>query len=477
MENEDDLEPIFGGPDVVHNRWLNKNKGRYFVMLYGMYTNEHGIETYMHDCIPYAQYVLYKEKKLITKPWEEIYYINGNKKDDRIENLKIIDTRPQLIEVKYPYDPKKYYGRRYWNKLKRNYYVNLYLKKEYINDKSLEKQIRKPINIYIVETEKLKRFLNDDEKVIFIDGNKTNYSKKNLKIVKGIYSKYPTGEVPYKDYYIGKEKKHNNGSIYIDLLHKKDRSKRTTISRSKYRYELKLRRRLKDNERLVYKDGNFLNDDIDNLTYIKRKFESPPFEKFYISSIFIDKREGRKRIWLRHETNPEENLTMYYSRYRMQVLIGRFLSKDEEVDHIDNNKFNDSDNNLQILSVDEHRKKSAQEKEKMAPKITICCDECKNNFIKNLRFIRESLKYSKYNNFFCSHKCYSKNINNIKYKKLIKYICTSTGQEIEIPENARFLHSKFNPDALPFYDYLAVLKWFNKKERGSINANSFKTIE
>lgn len=39
-----------------------------------------------------------------------------------------------------------------------------------------------------------------------------------------------------------------------------------------------------------------------------------------------------------------------YARYLMAVKLGRYLTKDEQVDHIDNDKTNDNIDNLQVLS-------------------------------------------------------------------------------------------------------------------------------
>ena len=90
---------------------------------------------------------------------------------------------------------------------------------------------------------------------------------------------------------------------------------------------------------------------------------------------------------------------------------------------------------------------------------------CGNEFIRYLSYIRSLLRNNKSNNIFCSHKCRNKYIrdgNKIEYKKLIKYICEGTNKEIEIAEDMRFLSSRFNPDALPFYDRSAVLTWIRK---------------
>ena len=473
MEDEDDLEPIFGGPRVVHNRWFSKDRGQFFVMIYGMFTDRRGEESYINDFIPYAQYVLYKEKGIIAKPWEYIYHLNRNWKDDRIENLKVINIHPIPIEVKYPYDPEKYYATRNWDKLKRKYYVRLHLKKEYRNDKFLKKDIKKPIHIYIAETKKLKRFLNDDEKVIYIDRDKLNYSKDNLQVVekgKRGFNSFPIGEVPFQDYYIGPEIVRNK-KIFIKLFYINDLYKNTAIIRSRYRYELKLGRRLKDNELLVYKDGNPLNDDIDNLTHKTYPQAEYPFEDYFIGRIDVNKKNERKHIHLKHKTNSKKNTYIPYARYRKQIIEGRIFSKDEDidVDHVDGNKFNDSDDNLQILTKEEHRKKSIQEQKDMAPEVVICCDGCENDFITTLCYIKRRLnrEANKSNNLFCSRDCFNKNKDKLKYKKLIKHICTGTGKEIWIPENVRFLPSRFNPNALPFYTWDAVSKWRYKERSES----------
>ena len=385
MENEDDLEPIFGGPYVEHIKWFSKKENRYLVMLMGDFIDINGIERFMNDCISYAQYILYKEKKITLNPWEEIYYINKDMKDDRIENLKIIDIRPRSIEVKHPYSFKDYNATINWHSKDQLFNVKFYPKNKF----SFKKM--KSLNKYIVETEKLKRFLNDDEKVIFIDGDFLNYNLNNLKVMKKgerVKSKYPTGEVPFQDYYIG--------------------------------------------------------------------------------NIFINSKDKRKHIKLYPKTGKKLS-PMLYSRYRMQVIEGRLLDKNEEVDHIDANPCNDTDDNLQILTKDKHDIKSSQEMKEMTPKIETYCDGCENDFINYLWDIRDRLKRNKSNNLFCSSECrwnyirkYGK--DNIKHKKLIKYICTSTGKEIELLENSRFLPSRFNPDALPFYNSSAVLEWMKKTE-------------
>lgn len=53
----------------------------------------------------------------------------------------------------------------------------------------------------------------------------------------------------------------------------------------------------------------------------------------------------------------KERTTISYARYLMSVKLNRFLDRNEEVDHIDNDKTNDSIENLQILSSKENKEK------------------------------------------------------------------------------------------------------------------------
>ena len=119
------------------------------------------------------------------------------------------------------------------------------------------------------------------------------------------------------------------------------------------------------------------------------------------------------------------------------------------------------------------KKKSARDMNQIAPKVTMHCDGCGNDFEKHVSYIRKQLNNEKikFNNFFCSKKCRLNYIGihgqaNIKVCNLKAYKCTGTGKEIIVPENAKFVSSKFNPDALPFYNYSAVLKWMTNKEKG-----------
>lgn len=90
-----------------------------------------------------------------------------------------------------------------------------------------------------------------------------------------------------------------------------------------------------------------------------------------------------------------------YSRYLMEVHLGRILAADEEVHHIDENYFNDSIENLEVISKIEHvRHHKTLDREE-----TFTCSWCLTRF--TLRDQRYSIylwnkkNTPKYNGPFC----------------------------------------------------------------------------
>ena len=88
-------------------------------------------------------------------------------------------------------------------------------------------------------------------------------------------------------------------------------------------------------------------------------------------------------------------------RVVMENTIGRLLTDDEEVHHIDKNKHNNSIENLKLLSVNEHRKLHAEEKQRRY--ITLICPICGKQFTipENKSFIVKKDK----NYTCCSRHC------------------------------------------------------------------------
>ena len=74
----------------------------------------------------------------------------------------------------------------------------------------------------------------------------------------------------------------------------------------------------------------------------------PPFADLYDTAYVYVNNEGRRLI--KFIKDKKHIKGMAYARYLLSVKLGRFLTDDEQVDHIDNDKTNDSIDNLQILT-------------------------------------------------------------------------------------------------------------------------------
>ena len=133
-------------------------------------------------------------------------------------------------------------------------------------------------------------------------------------------------------------------------------------------------------------------------TLIKLEYPySARWEKGYLNV----NSEGRKTLTL-YNSHSDRSSTQY-ARYLMAVYIGRFLTKDEHVDHIDGDKTNDNLENLQILSPTENNRKTH-----CKPPIVCCCPVCKRIFTSTKRQLWGKSPTTK----CCSRSCASKK----KYK-------------------------------------------------------------
>lgn len=80
-----------------------------------------------------------------------------------------------------------------------------------------------------------------------------------------------------------------------------------------------------------------------------------PYNDYYLYIIYHKKEDRRYAVLVPiNKENGLKRTTISYARYLMSVKEKRILNKDEDVDHIDENKMNDDINNLQILSKKEN---------------------------------------------------------------------------------------------------------------------------
>ena len=115
-----------------------------------------------------------------------------------------------------------------------------------------------------------------------------------------------------------------------------------------------------------------------------------PFDKNWKYAYIITNKENRKIVCLYCDNNTRK--TISYARYLMSIKLGRELTDEETVDHIDNDKTNDSMDNIQILTIDENINKYIETQKhdihgtnSMYRKGCRCelCKEWKHNFYKN----------------------------------------------------------------------------------------------
>lgn len=96
--------------------------------------------------------------------------------------------------------------------------------------------------------------------------------------------------------------------------------------------------------------------------------------------------------------------TQSYPRYLMEQFLGRSLTSDEEIDHIDNNHLNNDLTNLQILSKQDNRLKEMTQEHRKRKQYTFICPNCQKEAIKPLNFVKHNKNKGK-TGPFCSRKC------------------------------------------------------------------------
>lgn len=89
-------------------------------------------------------------------------------------------------------------------------------------------------------------------------------------------------------------------------------------------------------------------------------------------------KDGRFRVVIvKKKKGKVKKITQSYPRYLMEQCLGRKLTEEETVDHIDGNFKNNEISNLQILSREENAKKQFLDNPNLKRKyITFICPQC-----------------------------------------------------------------------------------------------------
>ena len=152
-----------------------------------------------------------------------------------------------------------------------------------------------------------------------------------------------------------------------------------------------------------------------------------PFSLLYNKGYIFIRPDNRKYIQLYNSNT--NNKMLSYARYLMGVKLGYEVPSEFEVDHIDNNPFNDSIENLQLLSKVENIKKYEYNKKiSEGNKNFFCNSNCRIHFKQrnnksvscaccNKELEQNEIEYKIINNktkeekYYCSRKCFYNTVN------------------------------------------------------------------
>ena len=114
---------------------------------------------------------------------------------------------------------------------------------------------------------------------------------------------------------------------------------------------------------------------------------------------------NRWQVCLVKKGDRNNRKTILYSKYVMSIEVGRILTSEEEVDHVDGDKTNDCLSNLEIVTREENVRRR-YEKNK-AKTVEVECPECGLVFERLFKNTHLA-PYRKTTMTFCSRKCSGK---------------------------------------------------------------------
>lgn len=105
------------------------------------------------------------------------------------------------------------------------------------------------------------------------------------------------------------------------------------------------------------------------------------------------------------------------ARYKMSTKLGRKLKKHEHVDHINEDKSDDTDDNLQILTPGSNNEKNIKHRGKTKRMVDLICPVCRKRFTRKWNQTHWAKKCG--NHTTCSRSCSGKLANLISYRKTV----------------------------------------------------------
>ena len=123
-----------------------------------------------------------------------------------------------------------------------------------------------------------------------------------------------------------------------------------------------------------------------------------PYSEIWKSGYVVTNKENRKTLLLVNDK--KDRSSTQYARYLLAVKLKRFLTSDETVDHVNDDKTDDSLENLQILT-----RKDNLVKANKCPDVKLICPICKDTFYRTLTQLRGKKERMENNIVTCSRSC------------------------------------------------------------------------
>jgi hypothetical protein len=154
-----------------------------------------------------------------------------------------------------------------------------------------------------------------------------------------------------------------------------------------------------------------------------------PYTQLYTSAYLVSS-QGRRTVCLVNKDTKERTSTSY-ARYMMAVNLKRFLTSDEHVDHINEDKADDRIENYQILTPEQNKDKwrrSTNGRKIVDLRCPVCSSE----------FTRKDNQVCTKSTVTCSRSCGGKASHNIEWQRkiILKQYYSN-----ELPHNQQHTHN------------------------------------
>lgn len=161
--------------------------------------------------------------------------------------------------------------------------------------------------------------------------------------------------------------------------------------------------------------------------------------------------------------NDGTSKTMSNARWLMTQKLGRWLTKEETVDHDDGNPLNDDLSNLKIMSLADNIRKSA----KPAGVYKFNCPVCKKFVEKPLRDVKHNRKNGKAGPFCGKHCSRMWQLENDKgYNRKLKSLdVKNIRKDLEFGQSTRSIAKRYNMNIKSIQNIKAGRTW-GKKNKG-----------